>query len=129
MKNKLIVVLVALLVLVLTGCKGPVTAGTVVKKDFVAAHDWTTQDPTYVTIPVTKSRTSCTGSGKTKSCYSSSYTDYVRTFVGWHTSYHHAGDKWTLTLKDSEGDTGVVEVDVLAYNHMEIGSQYGTAGT
>lgn len=127
MKIKLVALAVFILALVLTGCGKSVTSGTVIKKDFVAAHDWTTQDPTYVALPVTKSKTSCTGSGKTKSCSSSSYTDYVRTFVGWHTSYHHAADKWTLTLKDKDGDTGVVEVDVLTYNHEEIGSQYGTA--
>lgn len=112
--------------LALTGCGKSVTSGTVIEKRYEAARDWTTQEPTYINVPVTRTRQSCSTVNKQTQCTTQTYTDYQYTFVGWHTEYHHKDQRWVLTLKDSEGDTGEVTVDQTTYDRMERGSQYGT---
>lgn len=126
MRARVLLTVAVCAALALTGCGKSVTSGTVIDKRYEAARDWTTQEPTYMTVPVQRVKTSCNTVNKQTKCSTYTTTDYEYRMVGWHTEYHHKDQQWVLTLKDSEGDTGEVTVDQTTYDRMERGSQYGT---
>jgi hypothetical protein len=110
--------------LVLAGCGTSVRAGTVVDKHYSPARDWTTQEPTYIYVPVQRTRMSCYTVNKQQRCSTQWYTDMQYTFVGWHTEAHHSDQKWTVTLRDKEGNTGEVQVSQPQFSELSNGSFY-----
>lgn len=113
----------ALPFLLLAACgHGPPVVGTVIDKQFIAAHDesgW----GVVAWVPQTQSYEDCTYSAATKS---ESCIPMFRTVMTpvYGPTVDHVPDSWYLTVKDINGHTHRVGVSRVAYDIASVGSHF-----